>query len=107
MKIGAVISTNDPETIWNAFRYSLKAIENGHTAKVFLLGRGVEAEEIIDEKFEVKKMMKEFADKGGVILTCSTCLKIRKKEGTVLCPVSSMQDLVNLTVESDRVLTFG
>jgi len=107
MKIGVVISTNEPELVWNAFRYGVKVIENGHTAKVFLLGRGVEAEEIIDEKFQVKKMMTEFADKGGVILACGTCLKIRKKGGTELCPISSMQDMVNLTVESDRVLTFG
>lgn len=107
MKIGAVISTNEPEIVWNAFRYGVMAIANGHSVKVFLLGRGVEAQEIVDSKFDVKGMMEKFAGSGGVILTCGTCLKIRKKEGTELCPVSSMQDMVNLTVESDRLLTFG
>lgn len=43
------------------------------------------------------------------MLACGTCLRVRKKnnEGSELCPISTMQNLVDLTVESDRVLTFG
>ncbi len=107
MKIGIVVSTNEAELVWNAFRYGVKAIENNHSLKVFLLGRGVECDEISDPKFDVKQMMEDFVGKGGIILACGTCLKIRKKGGSELCPISTMQDLVNLTVESDRVLTFG
>ena len=107
MKIGLVVSTNEPELAWNAFRYGVKAIENKHSVRAFLLGKGVECEEINDAKFDVRRMMNEFVDKGGEILTCGTCLKIRKKGGTELCPISTMQDMVNLTVDSDRVLTFG
>lgn len=102
-----MVSTNEPELVWNAFRYGVKATENGHSVKVFLLGRGVESEDIVDSKFDVKKMMKEMVDKGGTIMTCGTCLKIRKKASTEMCPISTMQDMVNLTVDSDRVLTFG
>lgn len=107
MKIGLVISTTEPELVWNAFRYGVKAIENKHSVKIFLLGKGVECEEISNSKFNVKKMMDEFVDKGGTILACGTCLKVRKKGGTELCPISTMQDMVDLTVDSDRVLTFG
>ncbi len=107
MKIGMVISTNEPEVVWNAFRYGVKAIENKHSVKVFLLAKGVEAEGINDIKFNAKDMMEEFIAKGGTILTCGTCLKIRMKGGTELCPISTMQDMVDLTVESDRLLTFG
>lgn len=107
MKIGLVVSTNEPELVWNAFRYGVKAIENKHTVKVFLLGKGVECEEISDPKFDVKQMMEDFDDKGGIILACGTCLKIRKKGGSELCPISTMQDMVDLTIDSDRVLTFG
>jgi hypothetical protein len=53
MKIGLVISTNEPELAWNAFRYGVKAIENKHSVKAFLLGKGVECEEIDDDKFNV------------------------------------------------------
>ncbi len=107
MKIGLVISTNEPELAWNAFRYGVKALENKHSVRVFLLGKGVECEEINDDRFDLRRMMNEFVDKGGTILTCGTCLKTRKKGGTELCPVSTMQDMVDLTVDSDRVLTFG
>jgi len=107
MKIGLVISTNEPELAWNAFRYGVKAIENKHSVKAFLLGKGVECEEIANGKFNVKEMLAEFVDKEGIIMTCGTCLKIRKKGGTELCPISIMQDMVDLTVESDRLLTFG
>ncbi len=107
MKIGLVISTNEPELAWNAFRYGVKAIKNRHSVRVFLLGKGVEVEEINDDKFNVQHMMKGFVDRGGTILACGTCLKIRKKGGTELCPISTMQDMVDLTVDSDRVLTFG
>ncbi len=107
MKIGLVLSTNEPELVWNAFRYGVKAIENKHSVKVFLLGRGVESEEISDPKFDAKQMMKDFVSKGGAILACGTCLKIRKKGGSELCPISTMQDMLDLTVDSDRVLTFG
>jgi len=107
MKIGLVISTNEPELAWNAFRYGVKAIENKHSVKAFLLGKGVECEEIANGKFNVKEMLAEFVDKEGIIMTCGTCLKIRKKGGTELCPISTMQDMVDLTVESDRLLTFG
>ncbi len=51
--------------------------------------------------------MSELVDRGRTIITCGTCLKIRRKDGTELCPISTMQDLVNLTVDSDRILTFG
>ncbi len=107
MKIGVVISTNEPELVWNAFRYGVKAIENKHSVRVFLLGRGVESEEIVDKKFNVKEMMKDFVNKGGAIMTCGTCLKVRDKGSTELCPISTMQDMLDLTVDSDRVLTFG
>ncbi|MDG6906547.1 MAG: DsrE family protein [Nitrososphaerota archaeon] len=107
MKFGLVVSTNEGELAWNAFRFRLKAIENKHKVKVFLLGRGVECQEIKGSKFDVKKMMEDFVHKGGSILTCGTCLETRRKGATELCPISTMQDLVNVVAESDKVLTFG
>ena len=102
-----MVSTDEPELAWNAFRYGVKAIENRHSVRAFLLGKGVECEEIEDDKFDVKSMMAESVERGGEILACGTCLKIRKRGGTELCPISTMQDMVDLTVDSDRVLTFG
>jgi uncharacterized protein involved in oxidation of intracellular sulfur len=43
----------------------------------------------------------------GEILACGTCLKARQKEETAACPISTMKDLLKLTEESDKILTFG
>jgi len=90
MKIGLVISTDEPELAWNAFRYGVKAIENKHSVRVFLLGRGVECEEIDDDKFDVKAMMNEFVEKGGTILACGIC----EFAAIFLRPSSSMTEII-------------
>lgn len=51
MKFGIVINTNEPETVWNAFRFGVKALEKGHSAAVFLLGKGVESENFLNSQF--------------------------------------------------------
>jgi uncharacterized protein involved in oxidation of intracellular sulfur len=35
MKTGVIIYSNDPETVWNAFRYGNFAIKEGNEVKVF------------------------------------------------------------------------
>jgi len=42
MKTGIIISSNDPETVWNAFRFANLSIKKGDEVKIFLLGKGVE-----------------------------------------------------------------
>lgn len=45
MKLGLVIYSNDPEPVWNAFRFGNHAIkQHQDEVQVFLLGKGVEAE---------------------------------------------------------------
>ena len=44
MKLAIVIYSNDPETVWNAFRFGVFARKQGDAVSVFLLGKGVEAE---------------------------------------------------------------
>ncbi|MBS3136666.1 DsrE family protein [Candidatus Woesearchaeota archaeon] len=43
----------------------------------------------------------------GQILACGTCLKSRHKGGSNVCPISTMQDLLKIVEESDKLLTFG
>lgn len=106
MKIGIVIYSNDPETVWNAFRFGAFSIKQGNSVKVFLTGRGVEAEGLDTEKFKVVETMQAFAEAGGQIFTCGTCLKLRSKDGTALCPLSNMKTMLDIIEESDKVLTF-
>jgi sulfur relay (sulfurtransferase) complex TusBCD TusD component (DsrE family) len=106
MKLGIVVYSNDPETVWNAFRYAVFASKQDDSVSVFLLGKGVEAESLDNDKFDVIGMMRQFSEIGGVILACGTCLKIRQSEGSDICPISTMQDLHKLIHDSDKVLTF-
>ena len=106
LKIGVVLGTNEPETAWNAFRFAVRALESGHTVRAFLLGPGVECEGIRQGAYDVPEQMRALADRGGELLACGTCLRLRHMGGSDLCPISTMQDLVDLTCWADRLLTF-
>jgi uncharacterized protein involved in oxidation of intracellular sulfur len=106
MKVGIVIYSNDPETVWNAFRFANFALSSGDEVRVFLMGRGVEAEELDTEKFNITEQMRSFLEKGGSILACGTCLKLRRKEGSELCPFSTLKDMHSLVAWSEKLLTF-
>jgi len=106
MKIGIIISQNDPETVWNAFRFGVFSLNKQNAVKIFLIGKGVEYEEINDKNFNIKEMVKNFLSNGGKIFACGTCLKSRHKEGTAICPLSTMQDLMNIVEESDKIVSF-
>ncbi len=107
MKIGIVLSTNDDEEVWNAFRFGNVALKENHAVKMFLINKGVEAENIKGEKFNLKEQIDSFIANKGEMLACGTCLKARQKGGSAVCPISTMKDLVKLVEESDKVLTFG
>ena len=107
MKIGIVLNTNDAETVWNSLRLGVTSLLDHHKVKLFLMGKGVEFEQIKDDRFDIGKQINAFLDRGGQILACGTCLRLRNKEGSEVCPLSTMYDLLELVKESDRILTFG
>ncbi|MBS3110033.1 DsrE family protein [Candidatus Woesearchaeota archaeon] len=108
MKIGIILNTNDAETSWNCFRFGNEAIGKNHSVRVFLLGKGVEVESVKDAKFPLLDgSIRKFVKNSGVILACGTCLKIRGKEESSICPISAMEDLLKLVEESDKIVTFG
>ena len=107
MKIGIILNSNEPETVWNALRFGTEALDKNHNTKIFLLGRGVEMEDIDDEKYHVKKQVDFFIENKGRILACGTCLKSRQKKESNICTISSMMELLELVEESDKLLTFG
>lgn len=106
MNLGIVIYSADAETIWNALRLGVVALTHGDRVRVFLLAKGVESEALHSEQFPIKTQMQAFADAGGSLLACGTCLKLRHAEGTELCPASTMQDLYELIQSSDKVVSF-
>jgi uncharacterized protein involved in oxidation of intracellular sulfur len=107
LKIGIVISTNDPEAVWNAFRFGNVALNANHSVRVFLVNKGVEAEDIKSDKFNVKEQIDFFNGAKGELLACGTCMKARLKESSDYCPIATMKDLLDIVEESDKILTFG
>ena len=106
MKLGIIISTNEPETVWNAFRFGVTSLKARHEVRVFLYGKGVESEGIKSE-FNIREQIDLFSDNGGKILACESCLKMRSKKESKLCAVGHQKDLLEVVEESDKVLTFG
>ncbi|MDD2599659.1 MAG: DsrE family protein [Kiritimatiellae bacterium] len=105
MKLGIVIYSEDAESVWNAFRLGVFALQKGDSVKTFLLAKGVECESLDTAKFKVTEQMQEYVEAGGEILACGSCLKIRDSRGSEMCPLSTMQDLYDLINEADKVVS--
>ncbi|KKU83357.1 MAG: DsrE family protein [Parcubacteria group bacterium GW2011_GWA2_47_8b] len=108
MKIGIILQSNKPEHVWNTLRLAIASLKAGHLVQIFLFSEGVEAEDIADTKhFDISKKLQEFKDLKGIILACETCLNVRSKSESKICPVTTMKDLVKMIEDSDKVLVFG
>jgi len=107
MKISIVLSTNDPEEVWNAFRFGNVALKENHEVKVFLVNKGVEAEDIQSDRFPVKEQLSSFMEHKGELLACGTCMKTRSKESSDFCPIATMKDMLDIIEWSDKLVTFG
>ena len=106
MKLGIIIYSNDPESVWNAFRLGNYAIKEGDEVNVFLSGKGVESDAIDTETFNVTEQLHAFVERGGAVFACGTCLKIRQSEGSETCTMSTLADLYEIVKESDKIITF-
>jgi len=106
MKIGVIISSNDPETCWNALRYANFCLEQKDEVKMFFMGKGVEYQKIGTDKFNTAEQAAKFMQAGGRIYACGSCIKSREQEGSEMCPISTMKDMYEIVKESDRVVTF-
>lgn len=106
MKLGIVIYSGDPETVWNAFRFANLALKEGDKVVVFLLAKGVECESLDTDKFGVTQQMRAFVDNSGQILACGTCLKMRESQASAVCSLATVKDLYQIVKDSDKIVTF-
>jgi len=108
MKLGMILQSNKPEHIWNTFRLGITSLKAGHQVEIFLMSEGSELDTIPDTKdFDISKKVLEFKELKGEIYACGSCLKVRGKEESSVCPVSTMSDLLKMVENSDKVLVFG
>lgn len=104
--IGIIIYSNDIETVWNAVRFANFSKNKGDEVSVFLLGKGVELENLIHTEKDLKEQAESFLDSGGTILGCGTCLQSRNNNSPKVCMFSSMADLYELVRKNKIVMTF-
>ena len=108
MKLGVILQSNKPERAWNAFRLGITALKDGHNAEIFLMNEGTELDTLPDTKdFDISAKVAKFKELNGKIYACGTCLKMRGKEESKICPISTMSDLLKMVESSDKVLVFG
>ena len=108
MKLGIILQSNKPEDIWNTFRLWITSLKAGHAVEVFLMSEGSELDSIPDGKdFDISVKVSEFKKLKGQIYACESCLKVRGKEESKVCPISTMSDLLKMVEGSDKVLVFG
>jgi len=108
MKIGIILQSNNPEHIWNTFRFGITSLKASHDVTIFLMSEGSELDSIADtEHFDISKKVAEYKKLKGNLYACGTCLEIRGKKESGVCPISTMTDLLKMVEESDKVLVFG
>jgi uncharacterized protein involved in oxidation of intracellular sulfur len=106
ISIGIVIYSNDVETVWNALRFANYSKKQSDTVTIFLLGKGVELENLVKSDKNIKEQTDSFLDSSGTILGCGTCLKSRNNNEPQVCKFSSLKDLYEIVRKNKIVLTF-
>lgn len=106
MKLGIVLYSNDPETVFQVFRLGTFALKKGDEVSLFMLAKGVECDTLDNEKWHISDQIRGFLENGGRTYSCTSCLKIREKKESPVCPMSSLADLYQIISESDKLLTF-
>jgi len=108
MKISIILQSNKPEHIWNTFRFAITSLKANHEVAIFLMNEGAELDTIADTKeFDISKKITEYKELKGTIFACGTCMELRGKSESNVCPISTMKDLLKIVEESDKLLVFG
>jgi uncharacterized protein involved in oxidation of intracellular sulfur len=108
MKIGILISTDDPETLWNAFRFANLCLNTdiNNEVTIFLNAKAVAYESADSKQFNIKDQAKAFVLAEGKLLACGKCLGFRELQETEVCHKGSQKDLYEMVVTSDKLICF-
>ena len=108
MRLGIILQSNKPEHVWNTFRLGITSLKAGNVAEVFLMSEGSELDSIPDSNnFDISEKISQFKELKGQIYACESCLKVRGKSESKVCPVSTISGLLKMVEDSDKVLVFG
>jgi uncharacterized protein involved in oxidation of intracellular sulfur len=68
MKATLIISTSNPEVMWNALRLGNLMLNEGDDVTIFLHGPAVEYQRLASDKFPLATLAKTFALSEGALL---------------------------------------
>ena len=111
MKVLVVLCSNDPETVWNAWRFGNACLGHDDEVWMFLMGKGVECVTLASVKYDIEEQMSVFEEFGGKVMGCGVCCDNREDVMPLLreelsCEMGSMQNFYALVKDADKVLTF-
>lgn len=108
MKLGIILQSNKQEHVWNTFRLGITALQAGHQVEIFLMNEGTELNALPDSNdFDIAEKIATFKKQKGAMYACGTCLKVRGKTESALCPIGTMTDLLAMIERTDKVLVFN
>ncbi|MCC6207540.1 MAG: DsrE family protein, partial [Gammaproteobacteria bacterium] len=81
-------------------------LKKGHSVRLFLMSAGVEIERLRDGNYDVVAQLEEFSVNGGKVLACGACMKARNQSESDVCPLSTMNDCVEMVEWADKTVTF-
>lgn len=67
MNLGIICSTNDPEILWNAFRFANLCLDKGDDVSLFLNAGAVEYHKVDTPQFKLEELLKTFALSEGIL----------------------------------------
>ena len=103
------------EKAYNALRMAmtLQKEQLDVEVRIFLLADAVTcalpAQSTVQGFYNIERMLKAVVNKGGIVKACGTCSETRGIKGLTLLEgieISTMSQLTQWVVESDKVLTF-
>ncbi|OGP71610.1 MAG: hypothetical protein A2Y80_04155 [Deltaproteobacteria bacterium RBG_13_58_19] len=68
MHLGLILSSNDPDILWNAVRFANFCLEKGEDVTIFLNAHAVEYHKVDSPRYELEKLFKTFALSEGRFL---------------------------------------
>jgi len=103
------------EKAFNGLRLANQILKDAENSEIviFLMADAVTCalpnQKTPDGYYNIERMLKLFVQKKGVIKICTSCAEARGIDKLELVPgafLSTMKELTQLTIESDKVITF-
>ncbi len=105
MNLCIIITSVDPELIFNGFRLANHSLGKSDEVEIFLMAKAVEVESIQDERFDLKDQIRKFLLAGGKVSACGNCLQLRRLGPSEMFQTGNLDGLYETIKRSDKTIT--